>query len=131
MLPIRGPQTNSCSGPSDVYVHFAGPCAQIAFFSRSLKMFILCVTCRRVGHQAGGNGRSQGASYCHASCLRGDGENRRHTGRRSIRQTRSTVLSCLRALFVCWQNTGIISIFVFILELVLLTYKADMNRNLE
>lgn len=46
-----------------------------------------CVTCRCVGHQAGGNGRSQGASYRDASCLCGDRENWRHTGTTSICHT--------------------------------------------
>lgn len=35
----------------------------------------LFVTCRCVGHQAGGNGRSEGASHSDASCLRSDREN--------------------------------------------------------
>jgi len=44
----------------------------------------LVVVCRCVGHQAGGNGWSQGSSYCHASCLRRDWENWGHTGRTVI-----------------------------------------------
>lgn len=38
-------------------------------------VFCVCVLCRCVGHQAGGDGWSQGASHSHASRLRGDGEN--------------------------------------------------------
>ena len=72
-----------------------------SFFSRSLKTFILCSLCRRVGHQAGGHGRSEGASYCHASCLRGDGANRGNTGRRwSVCQT------CLSAHLHRWVYFG-------------------------
>lgn len=47
-------------------------------------------TCRCVGHQAGGNGRSQSTTDRHASCLCGDRENWRHTGRSSH------ILTCCR-----------------------------------
>lgn len=45
------------------------------------KCLSLNVTRRCVGDQAGGNGWSKGSSYCDASRLCGDRENRRHTGR--------------------------------------------------
>lgn len=46
----------------------------------------VCVLCRCVGHQAGGDGWSQGASHSDASCLCGDWENWRHTGRTISKQ---------------------------------------------
>lgn len=68
----------------DIILYFApNLCAHGLFPSGYRLTFYRCFAFRRLGHQAGRNGRRQSASDRHASCLRGDGENRRNTGRNS------------------------------------------------
>lgn len=50
-------------------------------FHESICILTFCSSCRRLGYQAGANGRGEGASRGHASRLRGDGENQGDSGR--------------------------------------------------